>query len=140
MTGKCSARVNLDRFGYISAAYTDHNHRPPTLKKLANGKYLRFSALLQTVQATESRKIPNYEVMNLPGNRRLIMYKNYTFSYKNTQWSKKRYLYCSKKYSMKCTARFRLNEKGVIFAAFTDHNHQPPHFQKCPNGTYVKIS
>lgn len=43
LSTKCPARLKLDKEGYIVLAITDHNHEPPRLMKIKNGKYIKIS-------------------------------------------------------------------------------------------------
>lgn len=67
----------------------------------------------------------------------MVMYKDYTFSYRNG----KRLLVCSSIASKKCKAKLRMDKTGqIIVVDEAIHNHPPPMFHKAADGTYIKLS
>lgn len=79
------------------------------------------------------------EEIILHNGRKLIMYQDYTFSYRGSKGRGFSYLYCSKKDRDKCSARLKISIDGEILASSTGHNHPPPKYTRCSDGTYVKI-
>ncbi|CAH2040258.1 unnamed protein product, partial [Iphiclides podalirius] len=79
---------------------------------------------------------PDDEILHLPtvGGKSIIMYRNYTFSYRN----RKHLLRCSKAMRGKCEAKIKLDDSGNILIVDTNHNHPPPKYCKTAQGLYVK--
>lgn len=71
-------------------------------------------------------------------NKLVVLYKEHTFSFQGRK-EVKRYLYCSKRISSKCSARVKLDKFGYITEEDTDHNHPPPVLKQMESGKYLKI-
>lgn len=81
----------------------------------------------------------NYEYINIGNGVSLVVCQGYTYSFKGPK-STKRYLYCSRTATTKCSARINLSKDGKIIYADTNHNHDPPYYKKTKDGIYVKIT
>ncbi|CAH2085752.1 unnamed protein product [Euphydryas editha] len=76
----------------------------------------------------------DFEIINLPGKRTLLMFNGYTFAQ-----TTKRHWYCSKRFKG-CQARVFLSvdELNIVYCDVY-HNHDPPVYRKAPDGCYLKI-
>ncbi|KAJ2947345.1 hypothetical protein O0L34_g17072 [Tuta absoluta] len=70
-----------------------------------------------------------------------ILYKNYTYSFKNPKYGPRTFLRCSKQQSLNCTSHLRV-ESGTNRVLYEDlrHNHEPPTLYVTPTGKYIKAS
>ncbi|CAH2040256.1 unnamed protein product, partial [Iphiclides podalirius] len=102
---------------------------------------LRANPILYTPNLCAFKlSVCGFDVIELEcSGKSLVMFQSYTFSYQGRK-NVKQYLYCSKRLSTKCPARFKLDKEGRVVFSMTDHNHPPPQFVKSKHGKYIKVS
>ncbi|CAG9787373.1 unnamed protein product [Diatraea saccharalis] len=67
----------------------------------------------------------------------LILHQKYTYSKKGPTF---KHWYCSKRLTLQCGAKIKLDDEKRIVLADTNHNHPPPKIYKTSNGSYVTVS
>lgn len=78
-----------------------------------------------------------YEIIKDASGKQVIMYKNFTYSFKNAI---KTIAYCSKYMKLKCQARLKLDRFGNLLVAKTEHNHVPPLYYTDAQGRHLKLT
>lgn len=66
-------------------------------------------------------------------NKNVLLYKSFTYSKSGHTFQ---HYYCSKKLTLKCKAKVKLDKEGKIEFVDDNHNHQPPKFHKSLDGKY----
>ncbi|XP_041989160.1 uncharacterized protein LOC121740509 [Aricia agestis] len=145
---KCKAFLHVDFDNVIGRRNTNHNHAPVFFVRSDNGTYRKIRirrvnrvVILKTALNTHnvfSTKV-SAKFINLATGSKLLVYENFTFSKSGKiRGGGARYT-CSCYHSKSCKAHVHVSKDDKILLAVTEHNHEPLHFIKTPDG-YVRVN
>ncbi|RVE50160.1 hypothetical protein evm_005183 [Chilo suppressalis] len=77
-----------------------------------------------------------YEMIVVNG-KSLLLYKEYTYSKRGPSL---KHWYCSRKLTLQCGAKIKLNNDKQVVSSDTSHNHPAPKLYKHQDGSYIKVS
>ncbi|XP_026730574.1 uncharacterized protein LOC113495815 [Trichoplusia ni] len=121
---KCQARLKMNRDDVPTLEFVP-SKRGGTILIYKGNTYVQMTSKTRWYCSKKTIGYNYYEIITFVNGKSLIYFQNYTFSYQGPK-DVKLYPYCSKRATLRCKARLKLDKSGNIVHAYTQHNHPPP--------------